>query len=66
MEGPMAPTMAEDGLVRHQGEEWPLGLTVFDAPVLDNVREGRWGICEVGAEELVEGNGKLEANQRLC
>ena len=34
MEGPMALAyVAEDGLVGHQWEEWPLGLRVFDAPV---------------------------------
>ena len=35
MEGPMALAtyVAEDGLVRHQWEERPLGLRVFDAPV---------------------------------
>ena len=35
MEGPMAPAayVAEDGLVGHQWEEWPLGLRGFDAPV---------------------------------
>jgi hypothetical protein len=36
MEGPMslAAYVAEDGLVGHQWEERPLGLKVFDAPVL--------------------------------
>jgi hypothetical protein len=35
MEGPMALAtyVAEDGLVGHQWEEWPLGLRVFNAPV---------------------------------
>jgi hypothetical protein len=35
MDGPMALAtyVAEDGLVRHQWEEWPLGLRVFNAPV---------------------------------
>ena len=35
MEGPMALAayVAEDGLVGHQWEGWPLGLRVFDAPV---------------------------------
>ena len=35
MEGPMALAtyMAEDGLVGHQWEEWPLGLRGFNAPV---------------------------------
>jgi hypothetical protein len=29
----LAAYKAEDGLVWHQWEEWPLGLRVFDAPV---------------------------------
>ena len=35
MEGPRASAtyVAEDGLVGHQWEEWPLGLREFDAPV---------------------------------
>jgi hypothetical protein len=35
MEGPMAPAsyVAEDGLVGHQLEERPWGLSVFNAPV---------------------------------
>jgi hypothetical protein len=35
MEGPMALAtyVAEDGLVGHQWEKWPLSLRVFDAPV---------------------------------
>jgi hypothetical protein len=34
-EGPiaLATYMAEDGLVGHSWEEWPLGLRVLDAPV---------------------------------
>jgi hypothetical protein len=35
MEGTMALAtyVAEDGLVKHHWEEWPLGLRVFDSPV---------------------------------
>ena len=35
MEGPMALAsyVADDALVGHQWEEWPLGLRGFDAPV---------------------------------
>ena len=35
MEQPMALAtyVAEDGLVGHQWEKWPLSLRVFDAPV---------------------------------
>jgi hypothetical protein len=45
MEGPLAPAvyMAEDGLVRHQWEERPLGLRVFNAPVQGNAMVGRKG-----------------------
>jgi hypothetical protein len=34
--------VAENGLVRHQWEERPLGLRVFDAPVKGTAKAGRW------------------------
>jgi hypothetical protein len=42
--GPVAPAanMAEDGLVGHQWEERPSGLRVFNAPVQQSARLGRW------------------------
>ena len=33
MEGPMAAYVAEDGLLGHQWEDWPMGLKGFDASV---------------------------------
>jgi hypothetical protein len=44
IKGPMAPAtyVAEDGIVGHQWEEWPLGLRGFDVPIQGNARVGRW------------------------
>jgi hypothetical protein len=44
MEEPMAPAayVAEDGLVRHQGEERPLVLWKFDAPVYAMAGRQEW------------------------
>jgi hypothetical protein len=51
----LATYVAEDDLVKHQWEEWPLGLSVFDASVQGNARVGRqkW----VGGEHPHRGKG---------
>ena len=59
MEGPKAPAtfMAEDGLVGHQWEVRSLGLSVFDAPVYENAREGRQEWVGGGAPSKRQGKG---------
>ena len=44
----LATYEAEDVLVGHQWEEWPLGLRVFNAPVLWNIRGRHACVCARG------------------
>jgi len=52
----MAPALyvALYGLVWHQWEERPLVLSRLDAPLWENVREGRWEGVGGGMDECTE------------